>query len=171
LESQIRNADIVLINKTDLATPEQIEAVRQKIRDLAPKTEIVEAQYASPQSPIEPWLDPLERPARGKLSTADANPYASLTLTKREPITRESLETFLRDLGDTLLRAKGWVTTPHGRFFLDYASDEFRWEPLTEGVRTDDASTPVRLVIIVPEDLEAPVLTKAETLDLKQLVN
>jgi predicted GTPase len=43
-EVNLRIADVVIINKVDSATPEQVEAVRKNIVDRAPKARIIEAE-------------------------------------------------------------------------------------------------------------------------------
>jgi G3E family GTPase len=166
LESQIRTADTVLINKTDLATPEEIEQVRRKITQLAADVEVLETQYAG--ADLVFWREPVERPVRGELAVSP-NPYASLTLVRGDGVDRERLRRTLDTLGEDLLRAKGWVASAEGRFFLDYASGETRWSPLGHG--SPAPGEPVRLVVIVPEAREQEVLHKLEPLGLKQLVN
>ena len=37
-------ADVVVINKVDAATPEQVEAVERTIRDLNPAAEVIRAE-------------------------------------------------------------------------------------------------------------------------------
>src|SRR3972149_2945097 len=57
-ETNLRMADVIVINKMDTATPENIETVRQKIRAVNPDAVIVEA--ASPITAVD------DAPVRGK---------------------------------------------------------------------------------------------------------
>ncbi|BDG61196.1 cyclic 2,3-diphosphoglycerate synthase [Caldinitratiruptor microaerophilus] len=51
-ETNLRMADVVVINKIDSAAPESVEAVRQSVRELNPRAEVVDA--ASPITVSDP---------------------------------------------------------------------------------------------------------------------
>src|SRR5256712_10179853 len=50
-ETNVRMADVIVINKVDTATPENIEIVKQNIRSVNPDVVVVEA--ASPITPAD----------------------------------------------------------------------------------------------------------------------
>ena len=67
VEKQIRAASVVLINKTDLASPESLEEAREIARGCAPDARIIETTYTS--APFEAIFR-TEIPAESACSTA-----------------------------------------------------------------------------------------------------
>jgi G3E family GTPase len=58
--SQIAVADLVVINKTDLVSPRQIEDVRQKVEAIVPGARILETTFGGAKQ----FVDALQRPSR-----------------------------------------------------------------------------------------------------------
>ena len=125
-------ADVLLMTKADLATPEQIQALTAKLGELNPGATIYRVTYGhiDPQSIInvglfdaenkkaqpQRWLREVKNPAnsRGKLpqSTHD-DEITNFTVTLPKPLNWHQLEPVLKWLcethGENLLRLKGIV--------------------------------------------------------------
>jgi len=69
MESQLRAADTVLLNKCDLATPEQITDCREAVLALNPEARVVETSFCQNLPDLDlPRTAPLPRAAFGKCS-------------------------------------------------------------------------------------------------------
>ncbi|MEQ9641996.1 MAG: GTP-binding protein [Alphaproteobacteria bacterium] len=115
VERQLRAADLVLLNKCDVASDAAKDAARALIARLAPAAKLVETSQAA--------LDPavLTLPA---LPHQPAPPhhhdqqFSTVTLRRDAPYARADLEAKLADLPDAVLRAKGPVRLDDGRTWL-----------------------------------------------------
>jgi G3E family GTPase len=72
---QIENADVLVANKIDLATPEQLEAVARELRELNPDADLVFAEQGrvEPQVLFERRLPGIVARAREELAAASAD--------------------------------------------------------------------------------------------------
>jgi len=125
-------ADVLLLTKADLATPEQIEALTEKLQALNPGATIhrVIFGHIDPQSIInvglfdaenkkaqpQRWLREVKSPSafKGRLpQAAHDNDISSFTVTLPKPLTWDQLKPVLDWLcathGESLLRMKGIV--------------------------------------------------------------
>jgi G3E family GTPase len=107
---QLKSADLVLLNKTDLITEEQKQEVRDWLAQTAPKCRIVEAQYGV----VPPLL--LLGAAPGMASVdlaidshdhATDDVYQSWSYVGKKPLTRLQIERFVAGLPESVLRVKG----------------------------------------------------------------
>jgi len=75
-QDQIENADVIVANKIDLATPEQLEAVARELRELNPEADLVFAEqgHVPPGVLYEPRTAGLVERAREELAAALAEP-------------------------------------------------------------------------------------------------
>ncbi|MEO1475460.1 MAG: GTP-binding protein [Pseudomonadota bacterium] len=127
LTDQIEFADIVVLNKVDDATPQQVDAARKIIRSLNADTEIVEANYSDvPTSKIfDTGLFDFEKAethpmwAKELYGFADHVPeteeygVTSYVYRARRPFHPQAIHDLLNDTLPGVIRAKGhfWVGT------------------------------------------------------------
>ena len=117
--SQVEAAGVVLINKTDLASEEEIAAAEQALRAAAPRARILRAcrcavdvelfgRFAgsAPQGPLAPCVDPA---------------YARLALRFSGAADVADLRRRLAALGDDVYRAKGFVPAGGRLLSFDYS--------------------------------------------------
>lgn len=126
LERQLRKADLVVLNKVDLASPQLLERTRKAIGDIRPDAQIVETVEAElpddllagiPTGPREPFFPP---PAQAR-STHEAHAghdhhdhphhedrFARWQVEVVGLFDRAGLEAALARLPKTVLRLKGW---------------------------------------------------------------
>ena len=108
---QIAAADLALINKIDMAKPEELDRTRQLVRNQRPDLAFFETSFGETDTDI------LEALGRAKADTDIAMPLtADLTTRKlavrvRDGIREETLEHFLKLFVETTFRVKGFVKT------------------------------------------------------------
>ena len=127
LTDQIEFADVVVLNKVDDATPEQVDAARKIIRSLNADTQIVEANYSdvSPSKIFDTGLFDFEKaeshPMWAKelygfenhVPETDEYGVTSYTYRARRPFDPEAINDLLNGALPGVIRAKGhfWVGT------------------------------------------------------------
>lgn len=115
VERQLRAADLVVLNKCDVASEPARTAARALIAELAPHAAVVETDHAA----IDPAV--LSLPALPHAPAPHSHHdelFRSLTLHRAAPYARAELERLLASLPDTVLRAKGPVLLDDGRTWL-----------------------------------------------------
>lgn len=109
LSRQVEYSRAVIINKTDLATEEEVQEVVEKIRELNPDTDIFKTTYG--QVSMEEILSGKkdgERKAQETTNTEQTRPK-TVTLVTDEEITEEKLKQFLDEITPSTYRVKGFV--------------------------------------------------------------
>ncbi len=107
---QFAQADLILLNKTDLVSEEEIASLRDWLANLAPKTPIIATTQS--QVPMDVLLGiESDRILIHSQSDGDdhADTFETWTIDSSSPLTKESLECFARGLGEDIYRAKGFV--------------------------------------------------------------
>src|SRR5205823_887243 len=104
---QIEGADILLLNKIDLVTPTEIDALETKLREINPTASIVRTQRC--QIDLELLFGigrnrKVERPERRHETEFD-----SFTFTSDKIFSRDCFERFAGGLPPSVIRAKGFV--------------------------------------------------------------
>jgi G3E family GTPase len=116
VERQIRVADRILLNKSDLMedAPEDLLPVLQKLN---PEAEILVTTYC--RIPLrmvrEPVVEPVawrKKAAHSRYEPSGKAEINTLVLRTSRPIDRKGLETFVRELEGRLVRLKGFVLLP-----------------------------------------------------------
>ncbi|MBN2984562.1 CobW family GTP-binding protein [Cohnella algarum] len=172
LRRQIEGADLLVVNKTDLASPRKLEKFEPFVRRLNGKAELVHAVRG--EIALAPLLDgiaptgeanrprslpvlsgyPERQPARAHDHRPEhSGSYgrlraSTLTITGERLFDRERVESFLRRWEDRLVRAKGYIPAADdgSMQFLQYAGKRFEWE------RSSYPGTPYLVVIGVDMD-------------------
>lgn len=121
-ELQVEMADFILLNKTDLASPEQVQRVHQKIKELNPhatihptthgKVDLSHIWDAHAFNPARVESLFLERASQEILSDKSKHgAISSASWIFDKPFKLERFEDLLRDLSEThpILRAKGFL--------------------------------------------------------------
>ena len=127
LTDQIEFADVVVLNKVDDATPEQVDAARKIIRSLNADTQIVEANYSdvSPSKIFDTGLFDFEKAESHPMWAKELYGFenhvpeteeygvTSYTYRARRPFDPEAINDLLNGALPGVIRAKGhfWVGT------------------------------------------------------------
>ncbi|MFC4712200.1 CobW family GTP-binding protein [Planococcus dechangensis] len=144
---QIRHADLLLANKSDLLSDSEQSQVIFEIQQLNPSARIVQTVHA--KVPFQ-LLESMNHQSRGTVAQA---PISKLKLQTKivafdRPVEREVFEEWLRDLPDTVYRIKGYVTLaghsyPHS---FQYAYGMVQWLPEYMKLRNQ--------IVLIGENLE-----------------
>lgn len=121
LKKQLAAADAFLINKTDLATGQQLAEIRGILRNMRPGAPVYETTYGQ----IDPqWVERLAAP--GAQEGAKGPHARDITLKKLqvevlpdESLTPERLRAFVALFAEDTYRVKGFVRLSGGCWFVD----------------------------------------------------
>jgi len=132
--SQVAHADIVLLNKTDLASPEQLEAVRAEVAELNPGARIVTTEHCDVDAGLV--LDALSgwEPGPGEHGHHhhhDHPDFESEVLDAAGPVTRAALESFFAGLPPEVLRAKGFMVVDGAASLVQFTAGQLEITPAT----------------------------------------
>ena len=132
---QIRRADVLLLNKTDLAKPEQIEMVRARIEALNPQATVVTTERCNVE--LGMILDPEKNPAgpsaleQGPASPAPAASFVSFVVAAAFDAEREKVAQFFSGLSPEIVRAKGFMTVDSQPCTVQFAAGQLEITPAT----------------------------------------
>lgn len=144
---QLREANVVVLNKVDLVDPRELRIVRDRIRRLMwPGATLYETSFGRIHyDEILPrayrGLDISEPTGSEKIDTTAG--FSSICLASSSPVRIEQLISLYKTHGDKIVRSKGFVLTERGPVELQFSVD---------GLDIKDASQPVgrtELVLIV----------------------
>lgn len=128
VKKQISVSDIILINKTDLASREELETVYQVIRDHRPDIPVFETTYGQIR---DEWIAGIKKPALSTeapgIQTKDIT-LRSFVLKISEDFTPYELEKFVEMFLADTYRVKGFVKLQGKIYLLDCVGSLFRME-------------------------------------------
>ncbi|MFB1487905.1 MULTISPECIES: GTP-binding protein [unclassified Thiocapsa] len=117
---QLAQADLLILNKTDLVPPEDLAGLRAWLAERSPGTPVLETVRA--EVPLEVLLGARGDRGKGRGPAPDqqghdhahadqdhAGAYRTWTLERAAPLTRAELEGLAAGLGSDIYRAKGFV--------------------------------------------------------------
>ena len=108
---QVAASDVILLNKTDRATPEQLEAVRSLLREQRPDIPILETSFgAIPENFLE-ILAESQNGDRKELPQVMDLSSRRVTVTVSPEISAYELEMFIRMFAENTYRVKGLIQT------------------------------------------------------------
>lgn len=131
VRQQLESADAVIINKVDLATPEQLAEIHREIDATCPGVPVYETNYA--KVPAE-WMRAIDH--RPDPDASARKPHIkditlnSFTVRLKSGLTREKLMTFLEAVTGDTYRLKGFVALEDGVNLVDCVGPDLsvtRW--------------------------------------------
>jgi G3E family GTPase len=130
LERQVNASNLIVINKVDLISREELTAVRNKVGEINPEVEIVEVTHGAVDFTI---LEKSLRPAAAKdLGESYNNPFNRPTahiVTAQGVYNRELFMEYVNDLIPQALRMKGFVLFEEGWHQIDVVGAQVVVEP------------------------------------------
>lgn len=126
-EVQLKMADIILVNKGDLITKEQLEEVEENIKELNPRAHLVRTDHCKADLDILFGVDAEPKHLEKTPRTSKDLEYVTFTTTK--PINKERFLEFLEHLPPELYRAKGFVLFPGESQLFNYVAGRVTLEP------------------------------------------
>ena len=128
--SQIRSADLVIINKIDLVEKQQVEKLAHAVNEISPSVPVIKTSYAD--IPLE-MLTEIRRPNAtedGQLGDGRPDPLMSITLKETGGFSQNSWQEFRSDLPGEIMRAKGFVKIDDQRYFVETTMDDWRMQKI-----------------------------------------
>lgn len=132
--AQVEAADLVLLNKADLATAGDLAEAEAAIRAVNPAARIRQTRYCETNFP--PPGSNAPRLPGGALATCEANPFSDTVLDAGHPLSHDTFEHWVRNLPETIYRLKGQVLTNRGTFRVERTIDGTTLEPSSPMDRT-----------------------------------
>lgn len=127
--SQIRSADLVLVNKTDLVSESQVADVVKAVKAMNSTAEIIETQYAD--FPLD-RLTKLRHPDAGASESPGEgrpDPVISVTLEKTGTFSNANWDKFRETVDSKVMRLKGFVSIENQVYFVDATSEMWSITP------------------------------------------
>ncbi|MFK8793306.1 CobW family GTP-binding protein [Planococcus plakortidis] len=144
---QIRHADLLLANKTDLLSESEQSQAIFEIQQINPTARIVQTVHAKVPLKLLESVNPSQRGAVEQAPVSKLNLQTKI-VSFDEPVEREAFEEWLRKLPDTVYRIKGYLTLsghsyPHS---FQYAYGMVQWLPEYMKLRNQ--------IVLIGENLE-----------------
>jgi G3E family GTPase len=130
---QVRRADVLLLNKTDLAGADDLERIREDLADLNPRALIVATQRCNVE--LKEIMETSERKSvepsaleQGLASPAPAASFVSFVVPAPFNARRGKVEAFFVALPETVMRAKGFMTIDGQTCLVQFAGGRLEVE-------------------------------------------
>lgn len=141
IQRQIVAADVLIVNKTDLVTPQQLERVHQELTSRFGNRPMIEAGHGRVARDAIPVLTTVRLEADGAIALPHEapprhdhgfeHPFESGVIRMEGVLDAETLVARLKQLPRSVVRIKGWVTTNrHGAALIQFAGRRVRIQPL-----------------------------------------
>jgi len=127
---QIEDADTVLLNKVDLASPQDLGRVEEQIRRLNPTAPVLPTRLCR----VDPDLlfgIAREREIR-RPEHIHQPEFESFSYRTSVPLQKQSFEEFAGRLPENVYRAKGFVRFPEGTHLFNFVAGRWELEPFPE---------------------------------------
>lgn len=129
VKKQISISDIILINKTDLATEEELEAIRRTVHEHRPDIPVFETSFGEIR---DQWLEEMKKPMlsaeKPEMQTRDIT-LRSYILKIKDTFTVYELEKFVEMFLEDTYRVKGFVRLEGRNWLLDCVGNLFKLTP------------------------------------------
>jgi len=127
--TQIKSADLVLINKVDLVTDSQVQQIENSVREISPTVPMIRTQFTVfPLQRLGTFRHPPTLSA-GVPGEGRPDPLFSVALEANGSFTRESWQLFRDALGIDIFRLKGFITLENERYYVDGTIDRLSIMP------------------------------------------
>lgn len=140
--AQIQKADVIIVNKSDMLSPAELDALISRLRARNGKALVLPAQYGNiPFAELDAWIDahsetrlpshiPQILPLGQRDVTHAEEGYSARIVTFEEPVSQDGLERLLRRAGRGLCRAKGIIPIKEkGICIVQYAAARLEITP------------------------------------------
>ena len=133
LSRQVRHANMILLNKTDLVEPQEQEKVLETLRELNPVSPICAAAFGEADMAfLEEDLRQYQYVGNeASLNSSESKPK-TLVLRTAGPVKREELDAFLRQLAPQCWRMKGFLPLDTGWSQVDVVGKYIDYKPCPE---------------------------------------
>ncbi len=146
--SQVKSADLVLLNKLDRVDKDTAGRTRQAVEEIAPDVPIVDTLYADVPADI---IDQIRRPHKetsGEVGEGRPDPVISVTLKEEGEFSRETWQRFIDTFKKEAMRTKGFVTIEGDVYLIDAGMEDWKER------KTDKARTGENTLVIIGQEID-----------------
>lgn len=148
LQNQVIASDLVILNKTDLASADEITKISTRIGAINPNAKTAESVHANvPLSLITEVLTGTQ--FNGETCNHPWNRPATYALSIRGVYDYVAVRTFITRLSDNALRIKGFIQTNNGWMHIDAVGSETRLNTMEDA---DDELIAKQGIVIIGKD-------------------
>jgi G3E family GTPase len=127
--SQVAHADIVLLNKIDLASPEQLATVRAEVAKLNPSAQIVTTERCGVDAglvldALSGWEPSQHEGGHHRHRHGHHPDFESEVLDAAGPVARAALEGFFAGLPPEVMRAKGFMVVDGAASLVQFTAGQ-----------------------------------------------
>lgn len=135
---QIAEADVLVLNKTDLVSEEQAAGIEHAVHKLFPKLTICPTSYGQ-IAPDLFWARAEQKDLCSRFLLScfqeEDKVFKNLVYTSDKPLHRDAFNDLLATLPETILRAKGQICfSETGKAYLDYVAGQTVWSEPPQGL-------------------------------------
>ena len=170
---QIKAADIILLNKTDLATKNSIKKINKQLKGINPAAPILTAVHGDINPALIYGADPMDDPAAcypkksqedkiNRHHTHEGDGFSSHKISFGRPLKKEGFIEAIQTLPDTIFRVKGIVEFTDGDrpLIFQYVRGRFEFSEFTNPKISE------RFLILIGQDIQKEWIDTAFTNDL-----
>ncbi|MEA3401721.1 MAG: GTP-binding protein [Armatimonadota bacterium] len=153
IRAQVEAADIVLVNKTDLFEPEEVDAAEGIVREISAQARVIRTVRC--RVDLDIFASAHVRTLSGEYASGPDPNFARFSVAFEEPVDIERLRQELEGLEREIYRAKGFVPTGDEVLYVDMSPAELTvesadgdepWQGLVVVARGDDHAGTEQLV-------------------------
>ena len=124
--TQVRSADLVLVNKIDLVSEKQVQNTIDAVRQISPNVPVMATKFAEfPMDQLAGIRHP-ELAASGTPGEGRPDLVISVTLESAGSFSQQSWETFKSSVQQNIMRLKGFARIDEQIYYIDATAENWR---------------------------------------------
>ena len=131
---QLAFAEIIVVNKIDLADTTQLIDVRARINQVRPQARVIEAAHAALAGAALSFTPPPRTPASRFHADDVTHAFPTQRISADLPFDRDRMRWVLGMLPASVLRVKGVCLLGQDRMLLQYAAERWAFTPAPDGL-------------------------------------
>lgn len=130
LRQQVIYSNSVIVNKIDLAEPDRVAEIADRIDGENPGARVLFTRYCRlDYRELVESLAPVERPGEETSNTVESRPKTFVLHGGREPLPLPELKDFLSSIAGEAYRIKGFARTTEGDLYISGVGRRFEYTP------------------------------------------
>ncbi len=138
IRSQIEAADLVIINKTDLANQSLTDHTAKTVQEINSNAQILRTSYCKIDSDILTIISK-STDLSGEYALC-RDPHYCILLLRNKTVTVDQLKTAISPVADDIYRLKGFIATNNEFYYIDYSDSGWELTPAPQSVHETSIS-------------------------------
>ena len=126
---QIEMADLILLNKVDLITTNQLKEVQELVKSINQKAQILYTTKCNIEPRLLFGIETEKKVTKKEKEHLKNEGIQYFSFSTDEKVSLKKIEKVLRNLPPEIYRAKGFLKTENKNFLFNYVSGRFNFEP------------------------------------------